>query len=193
MLAKELATLDQLSGGRLLLGIGVGWLEEEFDAIGVPFAERGARTDEASPPCARCGPRTRRRYHGEFIDFTDCVLRPAPGAGERSRSTSAATPTPRRRRAGRLGDGFFPGRGDHDELGRLFEVVRATAREHGRDPTAIELTTGGKGAIGDGALDEVKAPRRPRCRPRDPPVVRRSGATPTELARYGDEVIAKVP
>ena len=46
ILAKELATLDRMSGGRLLLGIGVGWLAEEFEAIGVPFAERGARTDD---------------------------------------------------------------------------------------------------------------------------------------------------
>ena len=45
-LAKEVATLDQLSGGRVELGIGVGWLEEEFDAIGVPFADRGKRTDD---------------------------------------------------------------------------------------------------------------------------------------------------
>ena len=47
VLAKETATLDQLSGGRLLLGVGVGWLREEFDAIGVPFGERGSRTDDA--------------------------------------------------------------------------------------------------------------------------------------------------
>lgn len=44
VLAKQLATLDHLSAGRMLLGIGVGWLEEEFDAIGVPFADRGKRT-----------------------------------------------------------------------------------------------------------------------------------------------------
>ncbi|MEL7207660.1 MAG: TIGR03619 family F420-dependent LLM class oxidoreductase, partial [Actinomycetota bacterium] len=46
VLAKEVATLDWLSGGRMRLGIGAGWLEEEFDALGVPFAERAARTDE---------------------------------------------------------------------------------------------------------------------------------------------------
>ena len=45
--AKEVATLDQLSAGRALLGVGVGWLEEEFDVLGVPFAERGPRTDES--------------------------------------------------------------------------------------------------------------------------------------------------
>ena len=46
VLAKELATLDLLSGGRVVLGVGVGWLREEFDALGVPFEERAARTDE---------------------------------------------------------------------------------------------------------------------------------------------------
>jgi alkanesulfonate monooxygenase SsuD/methylene tetrahydromethanopterin reductase-like flavin-dependent oxidoreductase (luciferase family) len=61
------------------------------------------------------------------------------------------------RRAGRLGDGFFPGRGSHEELAELLGVMRATAVEHGRDPDAIEVTAGGNGALGSKALDEVKA------------------------------------
>ncbi|MGZ2858689.1 LLM class flavin-dependent oxidoreductase, partial [Pseudomonas aeruginosa] len=46
MLAKQVATLDHMSGGRVELGIGVGWLKEEFEAVGVPFEKRGARSDE---------------------------------------------------------------------------------------------------------------------------------------------------
>src|SRR5206468_3385054 len=53
-LAKELASLDVLAGGRLLLGAAAGWLEAEFDALGVPFAERGARTDEAIDALRAC-------------------------------------------------------------------------------------------------------------------------------------------
>src|SRR6476620_8322539 len=78
VLAKETATLDQLSGGRLLLGIGVGWLKEEFDAIGVPFAERGARTDEAVTALRALWTQDAATHHGRFSDFTDCVLRPHP-------------------------------------------------------------------------------------------------------------------
>ena len=61
ILAKELATLDRLSGGRVELGVGVGWLEEEFDALGVPFAARGRRTDEYIDVLRRCGASRRRR------------------------------------------------------------------------------------------------------------------------------------
>ena len=59
VLAKEVATLDHLSGGRVQLGVGVGWLEEEFDAIGVPFAERGRRTDDGIAAAAKKRPGTR--------------------------------------------------------------------------------------------------------------------------------------
>ena len=143
VLAKETATLDQLSGGRLLLGIGVGWLEEEFDAIGVPFAERGARTDDAVAALRALWTAGRRDAPRRFSDFTDCVLRPHPVQPSIPIHVGGHTDAAARR-AGRLGDGFFPAGGDHDELARLFDVVRQTAREHGRDPSAIEMSTGGR-------------------------------------------------
>ena len=120
VLAKETATLDQLSGGRLLLGIGVGWLKEEFDAIGVPFAERGARTDEAVAALRALWTQDAATHHGRFSDFTDCVLRPHPVQPSIPIHVGGHTDAAARR-AGRLGDGFFPAGGDHDELARLFE------------------------------------------------------------------------
>ena len=190
VLAKETATLDQLSGGRLLLGIGVGWLKEEFDAIGVPFAERGARTDEAVSALRALWTQDAATHHGRFSDFTDCVLRPHPVQPSIPVHVGGHTDAAARR-AGRLGDGFFPARGDHDELARLFEVVRQTARDHGRDPSAIELSTGGRGALGDRALDEVGALADLGVDRVIVPAFAFWRDPATELARYGDEVIAR--
>ena len=113
----------------------------------MPFGERGARTDDAVAALRALWTQDAATYHGEFTNFTDCVLRPHPAQPSipihvGGHSDAAA------RRAGRLGDGFFPARGGHDDLVRLFDVVRQTAREHGRDPAAIEMSTGGDGALG---------------------------------------------
>ncbi len=158
ILAKELATLDHLSGGRLILGAGVGWLREEFDAIGVPFGERAARTDDnvAALRALWSESADDATYESEFIGFDKCIVRPRPTNGTvpihiGGHSEAAA------RRAGRLGDGFFPAKGSHAELEHLFEVMRSAALEEGRDPAAIEITSGGNGAVGEKALDEVKA------------------------------------
>ena len=134
--AKQIATLDQLSGGRIDLGIGVGWLEEEFNAIGVPFEGRGRRTDEHIAAMRALWANDFAEYHGDFIDFEPIFCRPQPLNGtvpiNVGRHSKAAA-----RRAGRIGDGFFPARGiPHD----LFDIVKKTATEYGRDPKEIEFT-----------------------------------------------------
>ena len=67
--AKQIATLDQMSGGRVLLGIGVGWLEEEFSALGVPFDDRGRRTDEYINVMRELWSAEKTSFDGEFIKF----------------------------------------------------------------------------------------------------------------------------
>ena len=134
--AKQIATLDQLSGGRIDLGIGVGWLEEEFNAIGVAFKGRGKRTDEHIAAMRALWANDFAEYHGDFVDFDPIFCRPQPLNGTvpiivGGHSKAAA------RRAGRIGDGFFPARGiPHD----LFDIVKTTATENGRDPEEIEFT-----------------------------------------------------
>ena len=135
--AKQIATLDALSGGRIDLGIGVGWLEEEFDAIGVPFGDRGKRTDECVAAMRAMWSQEIAEYHGDLVNFGPIYCRPQPVNGSvpiivGGHSMAAA------KRAGRLGDGFFPARGAPADL---FEVVRRTAEENGRDPNAIEFIT----------------------------------------------------
>ena len=134
--AKQVATLDFMSGGRTLLGIGVGWLREEFEAIGVPFDDRAARNDEYVEVMRTLWSQERPAFQGEFIKFDGAYCRPQPVdgtvpiiVGGHSRASA--------RRAGRLGDGFFPARGDPKELVRL---ARETAEQCGRDPAAVEIT-----------------------------------------------------
>ena len=189
VLAKELATLDHLSGGRMELGIGVGWLEEEFDAIGVPFAERGRRTDDHIAAMRALWSQEKATYHGEFTRFDECISRPRPVNGTIPVHVGGHTDLAARR-AGRLGDGFFPGKGKPQELARTFDLVRETAREHGRDPGAIELTAGGA-TVGDGALQAVRELADVGVDRVVVPAFAFWKGTADALRRYGDEVIAQ--
>ncbi len=136
VVAKQVATLDYMSNGRILLGIGVGWLKEEFEALGVPFEDRGRRTDEYMQVLRELWGSEKPTFSGEFMRFKDAYCRPQPVNGTvplivGGHSKAAA------RRAGRLGDGFFPARGVPKEL---FDIAREAAKEAGRDPDKIEFT-----------------------------------------------------
>jgi probable F420-dependent oxidoreductase len=142
VLAKRVATLDALSGGRLRLCVGMGWLKEEIEACGTEFASRGRRADEqievmrllwADQPAGAS-------YHGEFFEFDYAACYPKP-VGQvpihiGGHSTAAA------RRAGRLGDGFQPLGVGGARLTELIGIMRAEADSAGRDPNALELSLG---------------------------------------------------
>jgi len=138
VLAKELATLDRLSGGRVELGLGVGWLKEEFDALGIPWERRGARNDEyiAAMRALWAGPHA--EFHGEFVDFAPVTCSPRPVQASIpilvGGDTDAAI-----NRAVRLADGYFPGEGDVQRLGALIARLRAAAEKADRDPDSIEI------------------------------------------------------
>lgn len=136
--AKQVATLDHMSGGRAILGIGVGWLKEEFDAIGVPFALRGRMTDEYIAAMRTLWTEKAPTFQGEFVRFENAYMGPKPVQGSVPIVVGGHTKAAARR-AGRLGDGFFPARGTTPEL---LDLVRTTAQECGRDPDAIEITVG---------------------------------------------------
>ena len=142
-LAKELATLDVLSGGRVDLGIGVGWLREEFEALGVPFENRGARTDEYVAAMRALWNDDPATFKGEFVAFERCHSNPKPVQPGGIPIVVGGHSQAAARRAGRLGNGFFPGRYRDEELRPLLETMRASATEAGRDPAAIEITAGG--------------------------------------------------
>lgn len=149
--AKELATLDHLSGGRVTLGVGAGWLAEEFDALGVPFAERGRRLDEYVEVMRTLWREDKADFDGEYFQFSQCISRPRPAQGTIPVIVGGHTPVAARR-AGRLGDGFFPGNASISEITDLLAIMRTAAEEAGRDPDAISVIAGAGAPPGD-ALD----------------------------------------
>ncbi len=188
VLAKETATLDFLSGGRVILGIGVGWLQEEFTALGVPFPDRGARTDEYIEALRVLWRGGESSYQGRFVDFQRVQSYPKPAqpggipVAVGGHSEAAA------RRAGRLGDEFFPAVASIDALQRLIEVMRAAAVEAGRDPTGIGITaTGANDVDGVRRLAELGVTR---------VVVANLGGDPerwkARLGGYADQVMAHI-
>lgn len=154
VLAKEIATLDYLSQGRFHLGLGIGWLAEEFAAIGVPFGERAALADEYVAAMRELWENRSASFHGATVNFDNCICSPRP-AQARIPVTIGGHTEAAARRAGRLGAGLFPAKGSHDELRRLHRLAQHTAEESGIDPSTVELTSGGYGVFGKGNLDEV--------------------------------------
>ena len=144
VLAKRAATIDVLSGGRLRLCVGVGWLREEIEACGVDFDSRGRRADEqihvlrelwADNPDGVS-------HHGEFFDFDHAMSYPKPVAAQGVPIHIGGHSRFAARRAGRLGDGFQPLGVAGGELATLVEVMRVAAEEAGRDPDSLELSLG---------------------------------------------------
>jgi probable F420-dependent oxidoreductase len=134
--AKQIATLDHMSGGRVILGIGVGWMKEEFEALGVPFNERGARTDEYIVAMRELWGAEQPTFKGRFVQFEKAYCRPQP-VKKSVPIIVGGHSEPAAKRAGRLGDGYFPARGAPADL---IAIARQAAKDAGRDPAALEIT-----------------------------------------------------
>ncbi|MCU1415421.1 MAG: putative oxidoreductase [Microbacteriaceae bacterium] len=139
VLAKELATLDRLSGGRLILGVGLGWLEEEFEAIGVPFENRGRRTDEYLDAMAELWRPGRSSISGDFVGFDGIHSVPRPSNGAIPIVIGGASRIAVRRAVLR-GNGLHLNRLDVAGVARVRELVDEECAAIGRDAGEIELT-----------------------------------------------------
>jgi probable F420-dependent oxidoreductase len=139
VLAKELATLDHLTGGRVELGIGVGWMKEEFDALGIPWARRGARTDEYIAALRALWAGAEAEFHGEFVDFEPVSCTPRPVGGTIPIMVGGDTPAAIRR-AARLADGYFPGTTDPEALAGLIRDLDEAVAAADRRPGAVQVS-----------------------------------------------------
>jgi len=144
VLAKRAATVDALSGGRLRLCVGVGWLREEIEACGTEFESRGRRADEqlAVLRALWAGQPEGVTHRGEFFRFENAVCSPRPVAGEHLPVHIGGHSTAAARRAGRFGDGFQPLGVTGAKLGSLLTLMRDEAFAAGRNPADIEVSLG---------------------------------------------------
>ncbi|OBI19920.1 LLM class F420-dependent oxidoreductase [Mycobacterium sp. E2327] len=144
VLAKRAATVDALSGGRLRLCVGVGWLKEEIEACGTEFDSRGRRADEQLAVLRALWADTPQgvSHHGEFFHFDDVVCCPKPVARERLPIYIGGHSKAAARRAGRFGDGLQPLGVAGPELASLIALMRDEAAAAGRDPAALEVSLG---------------------------------------------------
>lgn len=142
--AKQLATIDALSGGRLVVGVGVGWWPEEFQALAAPpFAERGAVTDEYLRLMKALWTEDLPRFAGKYYRVADVTMLPKPAQRPHPPIWVGGHTEPALRRTARLGDAWHPIalRGPAglapEELGAKVAHLRELAREAGRDPAAL--------------------------------------------------------
>ncbi len=158
VVAKQVATLDRLVGGRVVLGVGAGWLREEYTALAAEFDRRGGRMDEAIAVLRAAWAAGPCEFHGDHIDIDPVHVEPKPARpvpiviGGHSRAAA--------QRAGRLADGFFPLSRQGSELAELVTVVREAAVDAGRDPDAIEITAEAPRTAADAETQVVLGVRR---------------------------------
>jgi probable F420-dependent oxidoreductase len=146
--AKQLATIDVLSGGRLTVGIGAGWLKAEFDAVVVtPFAERGAVTDEYVAAFKTLWTETKPRIAGRYVQYDGLVMAPLPAQLPHPPIWVGGESGPSLRRAARFGDAWYPiGSNQRHLLDTLpryragIERLRGATEAAGRRRDAVELT-----------------------------------------------------
>jgi probable F420-dependent oxidoreductase len=144
--AKQLATIDALSGGRLIVGVGVGWWPEEFEALAAPpFAERGAVTDEYLRLMKTLWTSDEPRFDGKYYRIGDVTMLPHPVQKPHPPIWVGGHTEPALRRTATLGDAWHPIglRGPAglapDELAEKLDRIRTLARAAGRDPAAIRV------------------------------------------------------
>ena len=179
--AKEVATLDKLSDGRFDFGVGIGWLEEEFTALGIPWARRGARTREYLQVMKKLWTEEETAFEGEFCSFPSVRSYPKPIQKPHPPIIFGGESEPALKRAGEVGDGWFGMNVSVADAKSKIDKIKDYAKAAGRDPDALHFSVSpGMGSpiatddlkqLQDAGVDQIIA-----------------GAFPTDLQAVKDEI-----
>lgn len=160
VLARQLATLDVVAGGRLDVGIGLGWSRDEYAACGVPFTERGARLDEYLRCLHALWGEDPVEFSGRFYSVPRSLVRPKPHQRPRPPLLVGGYAPASVTRAATLGDGYLGGNVPLAQVAPLVGRLRAAAADAGKDPAAFRIVSRGSIHLTDEPLPE-SADRRP--------------------------------
>jgi probable F420-dependent oxidoreductase len=155
--AKELATLDFVSGGRLILGIGTGWMAEEFTALDVPFEHRGGRTNEYLALMKRLWSEDDTSFEGRFYKLENVGFYPKPVQQPHPPIWAGGHSEPAFRRGGYHCDGWLGANVSPEACAAQFTRVQAYAKEAGRDPASLTLAARIPLRLGDDESELVKS------------------------------------
>lgn len=139
LLAKMLATTDQLSGGRLIVGAGLGWLESESNLLGVPHRRRARIADESLAVMRACWESEKPEFHGDVHDFAGFSFAPGPHSGRRLPVLVGGASTAALRRAARYGDGWIGDGQTFEELEVSLAQLDRELQAQGRDRSEMEV------------------------------------------------------
>ncbi|HSQ00257.1 MAG TPA: LLM class F420-dependent oxidoreductase [Candidatus Dormibacteraeota bacterium] len=154
LLARRLTTIDVLSNGRLRLGVGTGWSVDEFEAVGVPINERGARADEALQVLKTFWTTNPVSFAGRFTRVAESMMDLRPVQQPHPPIYVAAFTPRTMRRVALASDGWMPAGVPLADMRAMFASIRRIAAEAGRDPEHLELVVRANLWISEQALDE---------------------------------------
>jgi probable F420-dependent oxidoreductase len=154
VVAKQAATLDTLSGGRFMLGVGIGWSSEEFEALGVPFERRAARTAEYIAAMRTLWRDDVASFDGEFVRFDSVRVNPKPVSGRRIPIVLGGNSDAALRRVVALGDGWYGFNLDGvREVAERVDFLRRLCDDSGRDRAELQLAV----SLRDLGVDDIRS------------------------------------
>jgi probable F420-dependent oxidoreductase len=179
LLAKQLATLDVMSRGRLSIGLGVGWQKEEYDACGIPWEGRYTRFDEQLEVCRLLWREAPAAFHGKTVSFDKIHAFPRPVQPEGVPVWMGLAPSEKNiERMARYASGWIPMEQDPAKLAPLISKIRAAVAAHGRDPQSFGVRVVPRFVFRSDGTPDLEATLAQL------PALQRAGATAMEIFPY---------
>jgi probable F420-dependent oxidoreductase len=191
LLAKQAASLDFLSDGRLMLGLGIGWLEEEYDALGVPFRERGKRNDDYLEAMRKVWSGDVVEHESEYLSWHGFKSHPLPVqkplpiviGGSKGKAFE---------RIAKYAQGWYAPRGGEEDLESMMKRMRSTCEAHERDPSEIEVSTMWIPEPGNDALEKYAEIGVDRVIVPIYALAEKGVSTTDQVKRFCDEIMVKL-